>query len=141
MREAEGAARKSATLELAAAKELPDPFTEADIIFRYTRAEAIADGVLVDVSGPAAHVGFKAAVALTHAVWAECVSAENAPEEGECARLHQLLTAALARFLEVRLEEVFFDVAQGRKRGSLKLLHHIGDHGDLVATILLPGED
>ena len=39
----------------------------------YTRAQAIADGVLVDVSDTARDAGFRVPVALTSAVWADCL--------------------------------------------------------------------
>ena len=43
-------------------------FEKADLIHSYTRAEAIADGVLIDVSATAREAGFKYPVALTAAV-------------------------------------------------------------------------
>jgi hypothetical protein len=46
----------------------------ADMIHRYTRAEALADGVLIDVSRTAREAGFKYPVALTRAVWERCVA-------------------------------------------------------------------
>ena len=45
-----------------------------EVIFSYTRAEAIADGVLVDVSETARETGFTVPVALTRAVWADAVA-------------------------------------------------------------------
>lgn len=42
------------------------------VIYSYTRAEAIADHVLIDVSETAWEAGFKWPVALTHAVWEDC---------------------------------------------------------------------
>ena len=44
-----------------------------EVIYRYTRAQAIADGVLIDVTEAAAELGFRYPVALTQAVWADCV--------------------------------------------------------------------
>jgi hypothetical protein len=49
-------------------------FDNADLIYRYTRAQAIADGVLVDVSGIAQEAGIRFQVALTRAVWERCVT-------------------------------------------------------------------
>jgi hypothetical protein len=40
-------------------------FEEADLIHRYTRAQAIADGVLIDVSAVARKAGITYPVALT----------------------------------------------------------------------------
>ncbi len=44
-----------------------------ELIFSYSRTEAIADGVLVDVTETAKEAGFRIPVALTAAVWAEYV--------------------------------------------------------------------
>src|SRR4051812_2206240 len=49
-------------------------FDNADLIFAYTRADAIRDGVLIDVTATAKEAGFKYPVAVTAAVWAECVA-------------------------------------------------------------------
>jgi len=49
-------------------------FDESDLIHRYSRADAIADGVLVDVSTVAREAGIKFPVALTRAVWERCVA-------------------------------------------------------------------
>lgn len=49
-------------------------FDPADLIHRYTRAEAIADGVLIDVSAATAEAGIRHPMALTAAVWERCVA-------------------------------------------------------------------
>ena len=53
-----------------------DPLRElfGEVIYAYTRAEAIADGVLIDVTETAKEVGFRLPVALTAAAWADCVA-------------------------------------------------------------------
>ncbi|MFO0840859.1 MAG: DUF6573 family protein [Gemmataceae bacterium] len=43
-------------------------------IHRYTRAQAIEDGVLIDVTGMATEAGIRYPVALTRAVWQRCVA-------------------------------------------------------------------
>ena len=48
-------------------------FDEFDLIHPYTRAQAIEDGVLVDVSDVAKEVGFKLPVAITRAAWTRYV--------------------------------------------------------------------
>src|SRR5262249_40620714 len=45
-----------------------------DLIHRYTRAQAIADGALIDVSSTAREAGIHYPVALTAAVWQKCVA-------------------------------------------------------------------
>jgi hypothetical protein len=49
-------------------------FENADLIHRYSRAQAIADGVLIDVSETARGAGIRWPVALTRAAWAQCVA-------------------------------------------------------------------
>lgn len=48
-------------------------FEPSDLIHSYTRAQAIEDGVLVDVSDVAKEAGFKLPVAITHAAWSRYV--------------------------------------------------------------------
>src|SRR3954447_15830505 len=63
-----------------------------DIISSYTRAQAIADGVLVDVTETAKEAGFRIPVALTHAAWAEYVSVPEGVEgQDEKGRLWDVL--------------------------------------------------
>jgi hypothetical protein len=49
-------------------------FESAELIHRYTRADALRDGVSIDVSATAREAGFKYPVALTAAAWAKCVA-------------------------------------------------------------------
>jgi hypothetical protein len=49
-------------------------FENADLIHRYTRADALRDGVLIDVSAAAREAGFKYLVALSAAARAMCVA-------------------------------------------------------------------
>ena len=51
---------------------MPEPVDAAafgPVIFAYTRAQAIEDGVLVDVSETAREAGFRIPVAVTRTVW------------------------------------------------------------------------
>ena len=48
-------------------------FENADLIHRYTRADALRDGVLIDVSATAREAGFNYPVALTAPAWTQCV--------------------------------------------------------------------
>ena len=49
--------------------DLKNPFENAPIIFQYSRAQAIEDGVLIDLTEWAKELGFKVPVACTAAVW------------------------------------------------------------------------
>ena len=46
-----------------------EPFF-GDVIFTYTRAQALADGVLIDAGALAQEAGFRLPVAITAAAWA-----------------------------------------------------------------------
>jgi hypothetical protein len=127
-------------------------FQPEDIISCYTRAEALEDGVLRDVSLVAGGVGFKIPVAVTAGVWAECVavafgSASRQRREEE--RLFRLLRAACmaARNCKDRHADLLcFDLLPspalpGQDPVRLVLSVGPGDQGEPVATILFPYED
>jgi hypothetical protein len=60
-----------------------DPVTEffGEVISTYSRAQAIEDGVLVDVGEMAIEAGFRIPVALTSAAWSDCVVWSDADSE------------------------------------------------------------
>ena len=63
-----------------------------DIIHEYTREQAIADGVLIDVSAAAKEAGFQIPVAVTAAVWSLCVAVpEGVSGQDEAGRLWDVL--------------------------------------------------
>src|SRR5262245_26906688 len=67
-------------------------FTDEDVIFAYTRAQAIADGELIDVTSTAKEAGFRYPVALTRAVWCEYVEVPAGVEgQDEGGRLWDIL--------------------------------------------------
>ena len=67
-------------------------FTKDDVIVYYTRAQALADGVLVDVTETAREAGFRYPVAVTHAVWCEYVEVPAGVEgQDESGRLWDIL--------------------------------------------------
>lgn len=123
--------------------------TDAEFIHVYTRAQAIADGVLMDVSALAREAGFKVPVAMTAAAWADCVAwPPEAGGQDETGRLWDVLYLAgwqarghpthnLVGFgvLRVRPPEIQPSYA------ALQLHIGPGDQGEPVATIMLVGED
>src|SRR5438067_9248389 len=76
-------------------------FDHADIIHRYTRADALRDGVLIDVSPTAREAGIRYPVALTRAAWERCVTvAPGVLCQDEAGRLWDvlwMLACAIAR--------------------------------------------
>jgi hypothetical protein len=131
-------------------------FEDADFIFTYSRAQAIADGVLVDVSETAREAGFRIPVAMTTTAWAEGVEwterdaeASNVPQD-EVGRLWDVLTMArhaaqLHKHRDTnRCAFALYRVARGEHRTTrCELALHVGpgDAGEPVITIMLPHED
>jgi hypothetical protein len=67
-------------------------FTKADVISAYTRAQALADGVLIDVTKTAREAGIRFPVAVTAAVWNLYVQVPEGVEgQDEAGRLWDLL--------------------------------------------------
>jgi hypothetical protein len=56
--------------------------TDPDLISAYSRSEALADGLLVDVTETAREAGFLYPVALTRAAWELCVALSPPPPSG-----------------------------------------------------------
>ncbi len=131
-------------------------YFDNNVIHVYSRADAIADGTLVDVSEHAAEVGFRYPVALTRAVWEDCVAWDKADTakqtyQDEEGRLHDVLwmSALRARAAKTTSEStVFFTVYRvprnGRSRKpvevQLKSVVSGGDSGEPVITIMEPQE-
>ena len=126
-----------------------------DEIYRYTRAQAIQDGVLVDAGPTAKEVGFKLQVALTSAVWSDCVAwtdsdSRKMPFQDQSGRLYDVLfMAAFAIRTSADsggrlLYELYRVPRDGysteAKPVTLKLIIGPGDQGEPVLTILLPEE-
>jgi hypothetical protein len=125
-------------------------FDEADLIHRYTRADALRDGVLIDVSATAKEAGICLPVALTAAVWAKCVSIPPGvicqDEAGRLWDVLFLLRLAIVRSgdgLEVRYGVHVRN--DNRERTPplvrLKAICGPGDSGEPVITVMLPEED
>ena len=122
-----------------AAEAAPASLTEifGEPIHVYTRAQALADGELVDVTTTAAEAGFRIPVALTRAVWADCVEWTDADTKRQTARV-------------AKAESSFFFMVYRVPRGGramkakltrLKACIGPGDDGEPVITIMQPNED
>jgi len=126
------------------------PFEHLPVIFSYSRARAIEDGVLVDLTEWSRETGFKVPVACTAAVWnGYVVPPENTRSLGQCerGRGHDLLWML---FRAIRgdadadrlLFEVIFLMSPGRHRTvTLKAICGPGDDGEPVITVMMPDED
>ncbi|NCA72376.1 MAG: hypothetical protein EOM91_20370 [Sphingobacteriia bacterium] len=124
-------------------------FEDAGMIHRYTRAEALESGTLVDVTETAKGAGFRIPVALTRTVWSDCVAwteedNDRVLYQDESGRLRDLLWMAInaaRRNTEAsRLEFEVLRVPRDSRTGqpvSVTLVLDIGpgDHGEAVITI------
>jgi len=124
-----------------------------ELISSYTRAQAIEDGVLVDVSEPAREAGFRYPVALTRAAWELAVAVpEGVTLQDEPGRLLDVLS--VLRFA-IRCgpsrDKLCFKVkvyrtteerrAKKPSTVTLKSLCGPGDTAEPVITVMLPEED
>ncbi len=128
---------------------------DAEIICAYTRAQAIEDGVLVDVSETAMEAGFVYPVAMTAAAWADCVAwgdedtRRQVPQD-EFGRLWDVIWMAKVAVKQgkggTQLLYPLHRVPRGGKAQKprlthLKLVCGPGDTPEPVITIMLPDED
>lgn len=121
-----------------------------NVVYSYSRAQAIADGVLIDVTEEAKAIGFKLHTVVTDHLFHGYVEPPVGLEgEGQsvAGRLHDLMVLTLfAARRAVNTDRVTFKVdflmAPGRKE-TVDVVAHIGpgDRGEPVLTIMLPGED
>lgn len=122
------------------------------VISSYTRAQALEDGVLVDVSEAAREVGIRYPVAMTRAAWVECVEIPKGVTcQDERGRLHDvvwMLHCAIKRSAggpEIRYELYVRNSKRERldRRDlvQLRALCGPGDDAAPVITIMQPGED
>ena len=126
-------------------------------IFTYTRADAIADGVLVDVSEIAREAGFVVPVALSKAAWGDAVAwsqddSARQVHQDEAGRLWDVLNLARYRIKLASKQasgELGLSVLRIPRGGNarrpirvqLKIHSGAGDNGEHVMTIMLPNED
>jgi hypothetical protein len=125
--------------------------TDPKLISSYTRLEALADGVLVDVTETAREAGFVLPVALTRAAWDLCVALSPAAERAgndERGRLWDvlwMLRSAIGRSRGSGGSEISFAVicvsdTIRPSRVTLRSVVGPGDDGHPVVTVMLPDE-
>lgn len=125
-------------------------FDENHLIHRYSRAEAIADGVLVDVSSVAREAGIRYPTALTRAVWEQYVKIPPGvvcqDEAGRLWDICWMLRCAIGRDVGKTVLTFALHVRQDNKERTpplvrLKAMCGPGDNAEPVITIMMPGED
>lgn len=118
-------------------------FEEADLIFSYSRAQAIRDGVLVNLSSRAKSLGYRVPVAVTAALY-EAVTVGAKDEAETSARLDLLLVAlrdSIAGNPGAGDRLDFVLKALSLPPLNAWALCGPGDTPDPVLTVMLPHED
>lgn len=123
-------------------------FDDAEIIHRYTRAQAIADGILVDVTSVAKEAGIRYPTAVTQGVWQNYVRVpEGVEAQDETGRLWDLLwvlKCAIRNSPKGDTVHFYLHIRnsnEGVKRFLLKACCGPDDDGSPCITVLLPDED
>lgn len=122
-----------------------------NVVYSYSRAQAIADGVLVDITDAARVAGFKVPTVLTatlyHGYVVPPAGLDGCFGQSVAGRLHDVLTLALfAARRAVNTDRVTFKVdflmAPGRKE-TIEAIAHIGpgDNYEPCLTIMLAEDD
>ncbi len=116
-----------------------------DVIYSYSRKQAIDDGVLVDltaISGAIRQI-WKHHMACTDTVWAIIETATEQPGQDLEGILHDIAFIAMvkARTQGDQRDTVRFQVIIAGKTHSLKLIIGPGDTAEPVLTLMLPNED
>jgi hypothetical protein len=115
----------------------------------YSRAQAIDDGILIDVSESARAAGFRYPVAMTAGAWGECVAVpKGAAGQDEAGRLWDVLMVLryAIRAGGANTDRVSFRVSVTGERNQRRDVELVsvcgpGDDAAPVITIMLPSED
>ena len=121
-----------------------------NVIFSYTQKQAIADGVLIDVTAAASARGFKLHTVVTDSLFNRYVTPpEGLIGEGQTieGRLHDLLSmaffAAKRNPRNSRAEFTVLFLMRPGHREEIDVVLDVGpgDDREPVVTIMLPGDD
>lgn len=122
----------------------------AEVISVYTRAQALEDGVLVDLTDWAREAGFKIPVAVTQGVWGVLKPSKELEAEGEdvAGRAWDMFTILLHAIRgaaggdEVHFAPLFTQ-EPGREARGVPMWAKCGpgDNAEPVITVMLRGED
>ena len=134
---------------------LTSPFSNDDIIFAYNRADAVSDGILVELPDQmVSEAGIKVKVAVTRVVWDDYLMPSYLDElpgqsvEGRTWDLLWMFGCAARRSRHASTIQFRVLFATMKDSGSiitddvlLKAVCGPGDEGEPVITIMLPWED
>lgn len=119
-----------------------------EVIYSYTRAQAIEDGVLIDITKTAKERGLKLPTAVTSAVWSYMIDNEKVsnPEQIDVKTrdVVSLLKLAITSSKEDNntIEYPITRRSEGKyEEVELKCVIGPGDNLEPVLTIMMPDED
>ena len=142
------------------------PFEDMEVISSYSRAQAIEDGVLVDISALTREVGLRYPVAVSTGVFAVLAPWTNGSQGDVSKPVEGQPLYGLGQSFEGRVWDLLvillYEIRNGRDRGRVDFAPQFlmpgmaqdrpvpiqmyalcgpGDEGEPVITIMLPGED
>jgi hypothetical protein len=129
---------------------LHDFFSDAEVVYSYSRAQAIGDDILVDVSEVAREAGITFPVALTRAVFEKCVTIPKGvrlqDENGRLWDVCYMLSDAIRRSRSTELLMYKLHVRNDNRDRTpplitLKAVCRPGDTAAPVITVMMPDED
>ena len=129
-------------------------FDDTDLVFSYSRRQALEDGVLVDVSEMAREAGFRYPVAITRAVWDGVVTPDHESRamgqmgQSEAGRLWDVLTLLRVAIRRSRgpaqtleFQVLVVDRETSRRTVTLKAACGPDDDWSPCITVMFPQED
>lgn len=117
------------------------------VIYAYTRADALRDGEMVDVTEMAREIGYRVPVAVTRAVWVGVVEPDDTPGQSVEGRLWDVLwmlhyaIAKAPRAGSVIRFQLYATIGCESRLLTLKAVIGPGDGGEPVLTVMWPDED
>jgi len=127
-----------------------NPWAEAEVISVYTRAQALEDGVLVDLTDWAREAGFKLPVAVTQGVWCVLTPSKELAAEGQdvAGRAWDMFTILRHAIrgggnTDTVYFAPLFTREVGREAEGVEMYAKCGpgDNAEPVITVMLRGED
>lgn len=118
--------------------------SDFECIYSYTRAQAIEDGVLVDLTPWARRAGFKYPLACTAGVWAAVLSGDDTPTDVFTRNLGLFLADLRDHARNTdgdRFEFSWLSRTEPNEHVDLYCVCGPGDTAEPVLTVMLQGED
>ncbi len=131
-------------------------YTNNKLVYSYSRAQAIKDGILVDVSDMAKAIGIKWHVAVTYSVWSDFIEwtdydrRRQGLQDTESRLWHVIFSLNWALKNSNKTDDIIFyelhilprdGFSYAARRTRLKAVANSRNQMEPVITIMLPNED